>query len=100
MKQDLQRRNITKGLSTSEYRVSELESGESALNTYRDEVEHGKARQQLLPAYMGKDIMYNVEATIGLEINNLISLLETKYVSQGSDVKTCNIGEKIEFFNL
>ncbi|KAE8453907.1 hypothetical protein EG329_007683 [Mollisiaceae sp. DMI_Dod_QoI] len=69
------------------------------LLSMRDEEAHTKLRSKMAAGYSGKE-NESMEATIDKQIQNLVNLIERKYLSTSTEFRPMDLGQKGQFFTL
>ncbi|KAK3326091.1 cytochrome P450 [Apodospora peruviana] len=81
------------------YDAMRLDPTRDNLFSQRDEVAHTKLRAKMAAGYSGKE-NESMETTIEENIANLVSLVETKYLSEGQQYRPMDFAQKTQYFTL
>lgn len=71
---------------------------DSSFSTIDDEL-HGAIRNKLLPGYGGKDVE-NIHQLINEQVENLVHLIENKYLSDSDSYRAVDLAQKVKYFAL
>nr|QSQ85904.1 P450 [Preussia typharum] len=78
------------------YKATRLNPDEDNVLTMLDNKGHHRLRAMLVPAYAGKG-MDNQERLVDEQIENLIGLIDRKYISTATTLRPCNMGRIMQY---
>ncbi|KAH0538931.1 hypothetical protein FGG08_004522 [Glutinoglossum americanum] len=81
------------------YEVAKLNPYLHSVGSEPDEKRHQELRTKLSAGYSGKEIP-DFEGIVDKHVLELVDLIERKYISDGTDIRPCDVARKIQYFTL
>jgi len=81
------------------YNAMKFEPGRNNLFSMRDEVGHTKLRAKMAAGYSGKE-NESMEGTVDKQVAAFIELIDTKYISSGTEYRPMDFSLKAQYFTL
>ncbi|KAI8264284.1 Cytochrome P450 monooxygenase lolP1 [Colletotrichum sp. SAR 10_77] len=81
------------------YHACRVEYRRDNVFTQTDNAKHDARRKQMAPGYSGRENL-DLEPTIDARLNDLLTLIRTKYLSTESHIIPMDLAKKVQYFTL
>ncbi|KAF5500215.1 Cytochrome P450 monooxygenase lolP1 [Colletotrichum siamense] len=81
------------------YHACRVEYRRDNVFTQTDNAKHDARRKQMAPGYSGRENL-DLEPTIDARLNDLLTLIRTKYISTESRIIPMDLAKKVQYFTL